>query len=852
VLLVPAALFSLAVLVVTLSRVGRGVLSASAWPGFLGRVPDLPPPPPPQPAGEPPDRFAVPSGVEARPAAAPSSSVDEDDELGICLSGGGIRAASFALGALQALVASGHYGQARYLATVSGGGYTGGASQFTAQGNDRFGTDDGRQPFAGAVPAASAGPPRPPRPPEEAPEVALVRERARFLWWPASKGRRWRSTQMFASAIGVALLGIAFNITLLATLLFVVARPAGWGVRALFTDPDEGVVDRTAHGAWYTLITLSPLILLVGGFLWQWLVRLRLRLFGRVVVFAAVLAGGTLLPGFISHYAVGPQRWWDGWPGWITGVGLVVAPIALALLVDPQEERLSFRVLLPAAGWVLLEIVLVVFFVWFDEAAAEGPQGDVSWRPLLIVGVALGALLLFVVLAAGLRLLGSFLPGNEVPRRRLLAVVLLSLVAGVAAIWWARLWLWEDAADRLTEDWIAWAIVTGLVAFVYATFDQKWWSPHPLYKSRLAGTFSPIRWGTPPSEAQALPYGIRTHLSSWARRVDGAPQLLVCAAAYSTRGVQDGLPAYPFTFSYDYIGGADVGWMRTIDFEAALGRSNAADGTLLAAMAMSGAAISPALGQVNLGSVSAAIAVINGRLGVWLPNPRYVNELREVDEMRTRGAPASADGSWRSAEGPAVRWLRLRRFTYLLKEIAGVHDLDDRFVYVTDGGQVDNLGLLELLSRRCRRIVAVDASGDDLLATGTFDGVRAVAERRYGITFSCDGADRAALTSALTTNDPAAEAHDRHQGRFAEDCIAVMTVHYPETGDGRPATTGRLVLAKAVLTRHAPDAVKDFAATADGANFPRDSTADQFIDDIQFESYRQLGRQVTTRATTAL
>ena len=237
--------------------------------------------------------------------------------------------------------------------------------------------------------------------------------------------------------------------------------------------------------------------------------------------------------------------------------------------------------------------------------------------------------------------------------------------------------------------------------------------------------------------------------------------------------------------------------------------------------------------------------MINGRLGVWLPNPRYVNELREVDEMRTGAVAASGDRSWRSAEGPAVRWLRLRRFTYLLKEIAGVHDLDDRFVYVTDGGQVDNLGLLELLSRRCRRIVAVDASGDDLLATGTFDGVRAVAERRYGITFS-------GLTTALTTNDSSAETHERHGGRFAEDCIAAMTVHYPDAGPSRPATTGTLVLAKAVLTRHAPDPVKDFAATAEGANFPRDSTADQFIDDTQFERYRQLGHQVTTRAAAAL
>jgi hypothetical protein len=864
VLVVPVALFALAMLFLTFSRVARGVLSASTWPGFLGTVPDLPAPPAPVAEGQPPDRFAVPSGVEGRvtegtDAAAGGAADDADDvgDLGICLSGGGIRAASFALGALQALATSGHYGKARYLATVSGGGYLGGASQFVAQGNDRFGTIDGRAPFAAAVPADP--PPQPRRPPAAAPEVELVRRRARFLWWPATAGQRWRSTQMFASAIGAALLGIAFNITLLATLVFVMARPVGWGVRTLFTDPDEGVVDRTAHGAWFTLITLLPLIVLVAAFLWQWLVRLRLRPLARVFVLVVAIVGGSLVPGFISHYAVGPEVWWDGWPGWVTAAVLLATPIALALLVEPQEKKLSFRVLLPAAGWVLAEIVLVVFFVWFDEAAAEGPRGEVSWRPVFIVGVALGSLLLFVVLAAGLRLILSYLPSDQVPRRRLLAAVLLALAGVTGAIVAIGMLLWTDAADRLTDDWIVWLVVTGLVGFVYTTFDQKWWSPHPLYKSRLAGTFSPIRRGNPPSGAQALPYGIRTHLSSWARRVDGSPQLLVCAAAYSTRGVQDGLPAYPFTFSYDYVGGAEVGWMRTIDFEAALGRSNAADGTLLAAMAVSGAAVSPALGQVNLGSVSAAIAVINGRLGVWLPNPRYVNELREVDEVRSGMAPAGGPRPWRSAEGPALRWLRLRRFTYLLKEIAGIHDLDDRFVYVTDGGQFDNLGLLELLARRCRRVVAVDASGDGLLGTGTFQGVRAVAERRYGITFTPEGADIAgegatdpkALTARLTTMDPEAATDEALEGRFAEDCIAVMTIHYPATAR-LPATTGKLVLAKAVLSRFAPDEVKQFAATSAGATFPRDSTADQFIDDIQFDNYRLLGQQVATRAAASL
>jgi hypothetical protein len=852
VLLVPAAAFALCTIGATVSRVGRGLLSSTAWPGFLGPEPDLPRPPPLPSRVTPDDRFDVP---EREPGGA------GDGELGICLSGGGIRAASFALGALQVLDEKGLYQQARYLSTVSGGGYLGGASQFVSQGNERFGTAADGAPFRG-----SADPDGP-----AAPEVGFVRRNARFLWLPALAGQRWRSTQMFASAVAVALLGIVFNVALLATLVYLAARPVGWGVRVLFTDPDQGVVHRTAPGAWLALVTLAPLIAAVGVFLWRWLGRIHLAPPTRVVVFVGALAGASLVPGFVGRYAVGPESWWDGGRAVVTVVILLAAPLALAFLAEPPAEGLKAR-LLPAAGWYLVEVVLVLSLVWLDEAAAEGFRGDVSWRPVLVAGDIVGGLGLFVLVAAALRLGASFVVGSPTRLSRLVAVAASSLaVAGVTTFLVNRA-LWDDAGARLADDWAAWAAVGGLVGLVYVALDQKRWSPHPLYKARLAGTFSPIRLGEPPGEppgAQALPYGIRTTLSGWGQRPARSPQLLVCAAAYDTRSVHDPddtLCAFQFTFSHDYVGGADVGWMRTIDFEAALGRSNASDGTLLASMAMSGAAVSSAIGQVNLGSLSAAIAVVNARLGVWLPSPRYVNELWEVETDRSGRGPAAGARRWASAEGPALRWLRLRRFTYLLKEIAGIHDLDDRFVYVTDGGQVDNLGLLELLARRCSRIVAVDASGDAAGSTGTFDGVRRLAWRRYGIRFSLrrddgselvdppDGADDVTdgvLTPGLTTKVPGTGAGDL-TGRMVTDSVAMLAIHYPPVAGPGPEKRGTLVLAKAALTPDAPESVKGFARTGPGRKFPKDSTADQFIDDDQFENYRLLGRQVVAAAADRL
>src|SRR5580658_767791 len=52
--------------------------------------------------------------------------VHDQPRSALCISGGGIRSATFALGALQALAEKGLLHQFDYLSTVSGGGYIGG------------------------------------------------------------------------------------------------------------------------------------------------------------------------------------------------------------------------------------------------------------------------------------------------------------------------------------------------------------------------------------------------------------------------------------------------------------------------------------------------------------------------------------------------------------------------------------------------------------------------------------------------------------------------------------------------------------------------------------------------------
>ena len=103
--------------------------------------------------------------------------------------------------------------------------------------------------------------------------------------------------------------------------------------------------------------------------------------------------------------------------------------------------------------------------------------------------------------------------------------------------------------------------------------------------------------------------------------------------------------------------------------------------------AVSGAALSPSLGRSDLGTTNALLAAFNVRLGAWVPNPRY-------------------------AVNPSGSGFKRLRVSYVFRELFGLYDTRDPYLYVTDGGHWENLGLVELLRRECETIICVDASGD--------------------------------------------------------------------------------------------------------------------------------------------
>jgi hypothetical protein len=499
--------------------------------------------------------------------------------------------------------------------------------------------------------------------------------------------------------------------------------------------------------------------------------------------------------------------------------GLVVAAVLWQLTsaetaLDERVKRAASPLRVPSAVLVLAGCLLVVVGVPFG-----------SWWLLVPVGL---AVLGFVVRLAAVR-------WESAPAQ--------TVSAGLFDSGWvtAALFVVGAFADGTPGNpttfaaWLAdpgWqvALVGSAIALVLAfrLLEQTWWSPHPMYKARIASTFA-LQRGPGPAEASPLDPETWSYLDEWGLPAPSGPQLLVCATA----NVEDisikpkGTRAVPFVFAHDYVGSPELGWWTTADFRRCLGRRLAGDGTLQAATAISGAAVASGLGVAGrIPTAGTAMALANLRLGVWLPNPRAVGV------------------TWPTA-GRAAERARMRGPAWLWREVSGFLPSARRFVYVSDGGHLDNLGLMELLRRRCAVILLVDASNDRLGTTRALDGVLRIASEHLGV--ACERAP-----------SPVNRAGAWEAVRAAADCVEVFAVTHP---DGRRTT---VVYAKARFAdtlRDDPD-VRELAADVAKAgrawwpwslgSLPRTGTGNQWLTDAQFAGYVRLGRAVGAQALARL
>lgn len=747
--------------------------------------------------------------------------------MGLALSGGGIRSAAFCLGALQALQVTQAFDAVDYLSTVSGGGYAGSAiTSRLIKGKET--------PFV--------GPQQPGNPGQsdlsDMPDVGHLRDYSNYL---IPMGVRSAVEDLVIVARGLA----ANVLYVLPVLLLLAAMTLL--VRVVV--PNYGTIDLALHvgevvGLWVPCAVIASAVLTILALpgianarpapdaddakkpeardLWHRT--------GRAAAITGVLWLLAGLAGFFSWLYV---RYWPlSQPFSLTAIALVLAFVLLAILAVRRKTRAGKAIeldepdemamgKLKRACIVVLGLALFFFVcelqpVILDAIARNASPGG-GWTSnlftkfiTLLTPVA-GALSLFSsqiarVLKTGgddgaiafakriMAKLAMWTVGLALPLFLWAGYVVLVLwgTPGVGESYWlyAMFWNWLGSScavlpcDEQYEVtlWIVatYSIVSLLMFAAWLGLKENSNSLHGLYRDRLAAAFL---------KDEAADFDV-TKLKLSAMRSDRAPYLLI-NAALNIEGDSDanmrGRNADFFCFGRLYSGSPSAGYRRSKAWE----KDNKTL-TLASAMAISGAAFSSNMGSETIKPMVATLTLLNLRLGYWLRNSTH--PLKWSDRL------------------------------FFLKEMFGLLESEGPWLYLTDGGHIDNTGIYQLLLRRCATIIAIDAEADPEMVFPSFVALQRHARIDLGVRINLRWDRIAAAT--LSARDPACKP-------AAGPHCAIGDITYSNGGKGK------LIYVKASLTGDENVYIRDYARRYPA--FPHETTGDQFFSEEQFEVYRALG-----------
>ena len=708
-----------------------------------------------------------------------------EDLVGLALSGGGIRSATFGLGVMQALAGHGVMKRVDYLSTVSGGGYIGSSLSWllgkygrTGDGDDArgfgcgpddfpLGTRDRESDYLRRKLPASGD--------EASPRdiVRWLRQHGQYL--TPGDGL---NTMAFAAVClrGIVLSFIVyFSMITLLTLVLVKLGLLDYAGGAVTWASVPGLLRLAAYVA--ALLVLAAMAYSVGS------------RFTRKQAMDPI--PGDWLRDF-QRNSYNFRRFLERWAGagFTLGIGLLVfgtVPIVYQALGDRVENAG-----LAGAVSTVLGMLSALGVFRGDDSKRRIPASVTATAGAALL--AYGLLLLAYSVCRGL----AGLPGGQV------ALVVLLMVLAV--------------------------VVLGVVT------NTNYVSIHRYYRDRLMETFMPDLPLDPdkPSEgatganAQMIQHAANPHAPY---HLINANIVLVHSKVPRFRGRGGDC----FVLSKEYCGSRATGWTRSTDFMGG-------NLSLPSAMAVSGAAAHPNTGAGGEGVtrnyfVAFLMAFLNIRLGLWARNP----EPRKGPD-RVPGIIAKVSNL--IAKVPNFIYPGLRELlSYQIDE-------KGRHVLLTDGGHFENLGIYELIRRRCKVIIACDGAADPEFS---FSDLATAIERvraDFGVKINVTLEDLQPLVPRERKDDAGMWPVDPRE-EYALRGYVVAPIEYPSVrrspGDGEPDVeveppcTGWLVYVKTTFTSAVSADL--YAYRRAHPTFPDQSTADQFFDERQFEAYRELGFQ---------
>ncbi|WP_417387401.1 patatin-like phospholipase family protein [Gimesia sp.] len=308
-----------------------------------------------------------------------------------------------------------------------------------------------------------------------------------------------------------------------------------------------------------------------------------------------------------------------------------------------------------------------------------------------------------------------------------------------------------------------------------------------------------------------------------------------------------------FIFSREYCGSGSTGYVPTEKYRNG-------NTKLSTAMTISGAAVGSNMGFQTSFARAFAMTLFNVRLGYWIVNPRVYDQeqaaRQEIIQFPTEKQPRAKwlEENWKHKLFPFSPYLLEKNIWwpwFLRAELMGDTNSQGRLVNLSDGGHTgDNIGLYPLFQRRCRLIFASDAECDPGYSFGSL--INAI--------------NQIFIDENVVVEIDVTQLRPDEEGGPGKAHYLIGKINYPADPDrkGQDAeeSTGWLIYLKSSLIhnyykgtrneahhqrqdlKHEPPAVQSFAIHS--KDFPHETTADQFYDDDQFEAYRALGYHVAS------
>ncbi len=631
----------------------------------------------------------------------------DKDSVGLALSGGGIRSATFNLGLLQAMNYYKFLPKVDYLSTVSGGGYIGSSLTWFMS---RLGKDF---PFLTTCKDQAA---------------------ARVLRWL----RRHSSYLTPGQGLGAAALGTAVLRGIFINLLIFIP---------LFVAIVYGL---TAQCSFYPKIPWLESWKLPDAF--------PLLFAAGVGIFAALLVAFFIYALFsvnIRQHDFNQRRKVHVWQGRLLTIALALMVLGLTPLIYDWLHSHFQPWWKEAVSSVTLAGVISFLAGWMGRKRGNETKGSVAW--LLRIGL---VLLLFGLLL-WLYHYAIYLHGtNQLDLFGLSLDPTQFVLLGLCV-----------------------SLLTGMVSNVNLV------SMHRYYRDRLLEAFMPEFSAT--SNEASFKNSDKCYLKDIQQT--SAPYHIINTNMV-TVGSHD--PKYRarggdnFIFTPEFIGSEATGYMSTKDYE--FGQTN-----LATAFAISGAAVDPNTGVTRSRPLAFIMTLLNVRLGYWARNPNRAHRLPEtLSKLFSRPF-------WQ---------------LYILREMFG-WGMNEKscYLHLSDGGHFENLGLYELVRRKCRYIIVADAGAD---AKWTYGDLARACERI-----------RADFCALMVINTQ--PLHPKPDDHISLKPSTLGKIYYE---DGSEST---VLFLKTTVFPNLPEDIYGYKRTH--PSFPDQTTGDQFFDEAQFEAYRELG-----------